>query len=153
MIIDAIEEAYIYAQKKGWPTLYWLVDIHSTIAESNYADEMPSLIQEAVPAIQELQSYSETCLILWSSCYKHDHLRYMRHFLIEGGMKFTYFNENPEIVSTATGDFSMKPYFNVLIDDKAGFRRNDWKMVVEAVRTCRAKYPLAKPKVDDYLLR
>lgn len=153
MITDAIEEAYRYAQKKGWPTIYWLVDIHSTIAESNYADEMPTLIPEAIPAIKELQSYPETCLILWSSCHKHDHLRYMRHFLIEGGMKFTYFNENPEIASTATGDFSMKPYFNVLLDDKAGHRPKDWQVVVEATKMFREKYPLVKPKVDDYLLR
>ena len=144
MIIDAIEEAYIYAQKKNWSTIYWMIDIHSTIAESNYANEMPTLIPEAIPVIQELQSYPETCLILWSSCHKHDHLRYMRHFLIEGGMKFTYFNQNPEIENTETGDYSIKPYFNILIDDKAGFRKNVWKIVSDATKIFRKKYPLPR---------
>ena len=64
-----------------------------------------------------------------------------------------YFNENPEIPSTATGDFSMKPYFNVLLDDKAGHRPKDWQVVVDATKMFREKFPLAKPKVDDYLLR
>ena len=58
----------------------------------------------------------------------------------ESYMVFDYFNENPEVKNTATGDFSMKIYFNVMIDDKAGFEKSDWENVVESVKMARAVY-------------
>ena len=36
-------------------------------------------------------------------------------------------NENPECGNTSYADFTRKPYFNIMIDDKAFFQpRTDW---------------------------
>lgn len=39
-------------------------------------------------------------------------------------------NENPECGNTDYADFTTKPYFNILLDDKAGMEMNsDWSLV------------------------
>lgn len=40
---------------------------------------------------------------------------------------FNGFNENLEAENTIYGDYSKKPYFNILLEDKAGFEpEKDW---------------------------
>lgn len=136
---QTILNAYKYAKERNVERIYWLIDIHDTVAEANYSDNLPRIIPESIPAIIELKKFPETCLILYSSCYPKDHKRYMDYFK-DFYMEFDYFNENPEVKNTATGDFSMKIYFNVMIDDKAGFEKSDWENVVESVIIARNLY-------------
>jgi hypothetical protein len=139
---NAIRKAYLYNKKVGRKKIYLAIDIHDTIAHSNYSDEMPQVIPEAAAAIKEIQEFPEIVLILYSSSYKpQDHIE---HFKLNG-LKFTYFNENPEICDTNTGDFSKKFFYNVLIDDKAGFEQEDWIDVVEAIKVYRVGF-LAEEK-------
>lgn len=134
---DAIINAYKYNKKVGRKKIYWTIDIHDTIAHSNYADEMPHVIPEAIEALKILQAYPETVLILFSSSYHHN--QYIEHFM-KHGVYFKYFNENPEVCDTATGDFSKKFYYNVLLDDKAGFVQDDWNEVLRSVATYRVGF-------------
>ena len=47
---------------------------------------------------------------------------------------FNYVNENPEVPSTTLGNFKDKFYYNILIDDKAGFEMNsDWDLVWQEI--------------------
>lgn len=133
-LTDSIINAYKYNKKVGRQKIYWAVDIHDTIAHSNYADEMPTVIPEAIEALKILQAFPETVLILFSSSYHH--AQYIEHFMKQG-VYFKYFNENPEVCDTATGDFSKKFYYNVLIDDKAGFVQDDWNEVLNTTRVYR----------------
>lgn len=126
MINDMVKDAYEAAIQRKWNRIYIAVDIHSTIAESNYKNTLPDVIPEAVAVIKKLQQFPEIRLILWSSCYAKDHQTYIDHFA-KHGMNFVGFNSNPEVPNTETGDFSVKFYFNLLIDDKAGFRSKHWK--------------------------
>jgi hypothetical protein len=70
--------------------------------------------------------FEHIVLILFTS--SHD--EYVKEYLDifkQLGVYFKYHNENPECPSTDIGDFSRKFYFNVLLDDKAGFDPlNDW---------------------------
>ena len=53
----------------------------------------------------------------------------MLHFY---GIKFDYINENPLEVNSELSDFSKKFYFNILLDDKAGFYpKEDWQIVLD----------------------
>lgn len=42
-----------------------------------------------------------------------------------------FVNKNPEVVTNGYGDYSDKPYMNVILDDKAGFLpRKDWAKIL-----------------------
>jgi hypothetical protein len=61
----------------------------------------------------------------------------------EHGIMPQYFNENTAVENTATGNFSSKFYFSVLLDDKAGFNpETDWVLVKEQVEKERKKFHL-----------
>jgi hypothetical protein len=48
-------------------------------------------------------------------------------WLASHGIHVDHYNCNPDEKNTPYADFSLKPYFNILIDDKAGFDPNtDW---------------------------
>lgn len=147
----AIQNAYVYNKKVGRKSVYLAIDIHDTIAHSNYADEMPEVIETAMDALRRLNKFPEIVLILFSSSYNHD--AYIKHFQ-KYGVDFTYFNENPEICDSKTGDFSKKFFYNLLIDDKAGFELRDWEVVVNSVTKHRAVFEEekpAEPEIGDYV--
>jgi len=135
-IRKAIQRAYENARSRGWNKIFLSVDIHDTIAESNYKATMPEIIPEAMEAVKYLNTLPEMCLILFSSCYDKDYSTYMKHFE-DNGMHFKYFNENPEVSNTETGDFSKKFFYSALVDDKAGFDTGDWPELIKAVKDYR----------------
>ena len=50
--------------------------------------------------------------------------------LSEYNIKIDFFNNNPEAKNTEYGDFTVKPYYNILLDDKAGFDpEEDWRII------------------------
>jgi len=142
-IKNAIRRAYEYNKKVGRKSIYVATDIHDTLAESNYSDEMPEVIFTAQQAVKRLAEFPEIVLILYSCSYNHE--EYINYFKLHG-MPFKYFNENPEVADTRTGDFSKKFYYNVMIDDKAGFEVTDWLDVVEAVEQYRVGFIDTPPK-------
>jgi hypothetical protein len=81
-----------------------------------------------------LHKRSDTVLILWTSSYEK-YVDSVRKKLQDNyGIKFDYFNENPECINTKTGCFDNKFYYNVLIDDKAGFNpESDWLEIINAM--------------------
>lgn len=147
-IKNAIRRAYEYNKKVGRNKIYIAVDIHDTLAVSNYSNEMPPIIPAALNAIREICKFPEIVLILFSSSYDHsDYIDYFARY----GLRFMYFNENPEVRDTKTGDFSKKFYYNVLLDDKAGFEVTDWLDVVDAITEYRVGFNTEPMKVTDEL--
>lgn len=141
-----IQNAYVYNKKVGRKSVYLAVDIHDTIARSNYADEMPEVIETAMDALRKLNEFPEIVLILFSSSYNHE--QYISYF-IHHGVRFKYFNENPEVCDTKTGDFSKKFFYNVLIDDKAGFELSDWDVVVNSITKHRGVFEDQEPEGNE----
>lgn len=147
-IKNAIRKAYQYNKKVGRDKIYICTDIHDTLAVSNYSDEMPDIIPAALDAIKKINKFPEIVLILFSSSYDHsDYIDYFARY----GLRFMYFNENPEVRDTKTGDFSKKFYYNVLLDDKAGFEVTDWLDVVDAITEYRVGFNTEPMKVTDEL--
>jgi hypothetical protein len=69
-------------------------------------------------------------LILWSSCHPEEYSAIIG-FLEQHGIAVDYFNENPEIENTPSGNFEKKFYFSILLDDKAGFDpETDWDEIL-----------------------
>lgn len=140
MISDAIKRAYSKLKSRNWDHLYFSIDIHDTIAEPNYSGVSTDFYEEAISALRYLSSLPEIKIILDSSCFESDQKTYI-DLLKSYGINVHYFNENPEVSNTLTGCFDIKYYFDVQMDDKAGFdRKTDWKVVVDTVKESRDEY-------------
>lgn len=121
MIIKAIERAYAVMRERNWDTVYWAIDLHGVCFPSTYEQGGYKFVNaDAKEALQRISARPESRIILWSSCHPNEQADIMA-FFAEEGVAVSYFNENPEVSNTRTGDFTKKFYFSVLLDDKAGF--------------------------------
>jgi len=136
MIIDAIKRAYKTARERGWDSVYWAIDLHGVCFPSNYARGSYEFIHDGViHGLRAISLRPESKIILWSSAHPNEHADIIDFFQLEHGIRICYFNENPEIKSTATGNFEKKFYFSVLLDDKAGFDpHTDWQLITDYLR-------------------
>lgn len=136
MISRAIEGAYKKMHDRGWDTIYYLVDLHETVYCNNYDGLALNFYPDAITGLQYLTSLPETKIILWSSVYEEDKSSYIEA-LKEHNIKVDAFNNNPFEKNTKVGCFNEKPYFSVLIDDKAGFIPSDWLKIIDTVKKVR----------------
>lgn len=138
MIERAIKRAYQVMRERDWDTVYWAVDLHGTVLNSNYEKGGYEFISDEVrDSLQFLTSLSETSIILWSSLHE-DEWNSVSRFFADNGIRVDAINSNPAVPNTETGNFESKFYFSVLVDDKAGFHPDEWALVVETVRQERA---------------
>lgn len=134
MITRAIKRAYDVMSERNWDTIYWAIDLHGTVLKSNYEAGGYEWLDANIPvSLRALNRLPETKIILWSSVHEPDKEGVIAFFKASG-IKVDYFNENPEVPNTVTGNFDQKFYFSVLVDDKAGFDPSDW---LEAIITAQ----------------
>ena len=97
---------------------------------------------ECIEALQYISSLPETKIIIWSSAFEDDVKRVFELFE-QHNITPHFFNENPLVENTSTGNFDKKFYFSLLLDDKAGFDPDvDWRMVKMFVNQERVKHGL-----------
>jgi hypothetical protein len=133
----SIVRAYRTKKKRNWDRLYFAVDLHDTITQSTYTrDEVQkkAFFPGAIETLKYFSSCKDIILILNTSSFPIYLKEYYRQFE-ENEIYFDYLNENPEVPSTDVGDFGKKFYFNILMDDKAGFNPlKDWDRVLKLVK-------------------
>ena len=135
-----IKKTFDKMMQRKWNRIYWAVDVHETILEGNYHDDLPKFLPYAKEALQMISDRSDSCLILYSCLHFKDTLRY-RALFEENGIFFEYVNANPEVQNTELANFSGKFYFNILIEDKAGFEpERDWIEIMDTLKD----YPVLK---------
>lgn len=145
----AIERAYRVSSERGWPRVYWALDLHGTCLESNYSTQAYEwLTPDCLPILKALSDLPETNFIIWSSLHQDDKVG-VSAFFTEAGIDIKGINVNPLEASTATGNFAEKFYMSLIVDDKAGFDPSEWPAVLEKVRECRARYPLPLEQVIE----
>lgn len=129
-----IVEEYELAYRKGWDKLYFAIDIHDTVLKADYKPGSVGgdFIGAAKAALQCMTQRKDICLIAFTCSYNH---REMLDWFREQGINFEYVNENPECGNTKYGDFTQKFFFNVLLDNRAGFEIGDWVDVLVQLRT------------------
>jgi hypothetical protein len=132
MIFDTIIKTFEEKNKRNWTTLYFAIDLHGTIINKYKGDQIEP-IEFATEVLAELSSTPDIVLILFTSTYP-EQLTHFYKWCSENSINFKYLNENPECPNTITGDFSKKFYYNVLIDDRAGFDPSEWLEVLRAVK-------------------
>ena len=134
MITKSIVKAFKIANERNWEKIYVAVDIHDTIVVSNYStSELPTeFFPNAKYVLQYLSKRKDVILILYSSSFPWQMRQYI-DFFKSFDIKFKYANCNPEVENKNYGYYNDKFYFNVLIEDKAGFDTdNDWFEVYNA---------------------
>lgn len=130
-IIKAIKRAMRVAVERNEPLIYWAVDLHGVVFRSNYEQGSYAFTTpKAIEALRLISQEPDNRLILWSSCHPAEYPAIIG-FLEQHGIKVDYFNENPEIENTPSGNFEKKFYFSILLDDKAGFDpETDWDEIL-----------------------
>ena len=137
-IVKAIIKQYTKAKERGWDRWYWTIDIHETIMGPTYNGEgdIPRTMYEGAAAcLQKLSRRKDARLILGTSSKRQDIEKYLEFFKTND-IIFKYVNENPDEPSTPYADFTNKPYFSVMLEDKAGFEpEKDWKAISQVLDT------------------
>jgi len=132
-IVSAFENAFKIKKQRGFTTTYIAIDLHGTIItpEYNAHNKGATVYDGAAEVLRWWTKRSDIKLILWTSSYLAN-CEDILFKLFDMGVDFDYFNENPLEVSSDLCDFSKKFYFNILIDDKAGFDPlKDWLALKE----------------------
>ena len=136
MIHNAIRKAYEQLELRNWDKIYIALDIHGTVADSDYHSVSTELYRTAIQPLREISRLPEVSIILFSCCYEENYEHYVK-LLAENGIKIDGFNKNAAVQNTKTGCFDSKFYFNILIDDKAGFDPWMWPSVRDAFLNAR----------------
>jgi hypothetical protein len=121
--------------EKNWQYIYIMVDLHGVILPSNFhsSNDLRFLNEHTKDCLQYFSRQDDIILILWSASHNEE-ITNVRRWLAKEGILFNFINENPLEQNTEYADFSKKIYFNILLDDKAGFEPSDWKEIFEWIR-------------------
>lgn len=124
-------------EKRNWDRIYWFIDYHGTIAVPDYLDNSKKnkFYPMAKIVLQYLCKRKDTCLILWTCSHDNDVIKILK-WLKENEIYFSYVNDNPECKTTSRVNVDMKPYYNILLDDRAGFEPEiDWILISRELET------------------
>lgn len=135
-ILKSFDNAYKNAKRKKWDKIYVAIDIHDTIVYGNYkSDELPTeYIANAKEILQYMSNRNDIVLMLYTCSHPHEIEKYFEFFKNDG-IYFKYANENPDVPNTELGCYDRKPYFNILLEDKAGFNaETDWTIIYEYIK-------------------
>jgi hypothetical protein len=127
-----IENALEQKKVKKWDRLYWAIDLHDTVLSGTYNkfNVGAKLYPCAKEVLDFLYTHPEHQTILWTS--SHDDA--ISDITSRFDLKFNYVNMNPECPSTELCNFHTKLYFNILLDDKAGFDGNTgWETIKQTL--------------------
>lgn len=141
--VKAIEKSFKVSKERGWDYTFWAIDIHETMVKPNWSQvELPTeWYPVAKEVMQMISKRKDIRLILWTCSWPNEIEKYLKFFESEG-VHFDHVNSNSEVKNTGYGYYADKPYFNVLLDDKAGFDpETDWEIIRQLLIN---KYPEQK---------
>lgn len=133
MNVFNIAKTFKMKYEKGWPEVYFCIDLHGTIIPSGKTPDDKTddkyFYPHAKEVLQWLSQRKDIFIILWTST-PPDRLPEVLTWFKQHGIRFTWINENPHAKNTPRSDFTKKFYMNVIIDDRSGFEpETDWKSI------------------------
>jgi hypothetical protein len=132
-ITQLFNEAWEKKKKRGWQQIYIMVDLHGVVLNSTYkaSNELKFAHLNTMPCLSYLSNQQDVVLILWTSSHWKE-IQNVISWLKSWGIHFKFINENPIEKDTEYASFTKKPYFNIVLDDKAGFDPNhDWSELLQ----------------------
>ena len=140
MIENILLKAFEKRIHRKYDTTYWCIDIHDTLVPSTYTypnNYDLTLYPYMIEAMKILSSMPDQRLILWS-CTTTEKIRELLEALLKHEIYISYFNENPECKSNDISCFDDKFYFDILLDDKAGFDPwKEWKLIYSHMKVIK----------------
>lgn len=137
-VCDAFENAFATSKKRGWPEFFVAVDLHHTVLYPDYEKEFVSDFYPHAKEVMRQMSERDDIILIMYTCSHPGEIEKYKELFSSNGIDFKYVNENLDVKNTKYGDFSGKPYMNVLLEDKAGFdAEEDWKKIKKLLK----KYP------------
>ena len=134
-IEHAIQRALKRRKEKNYPITYIAVDMHGVILRPDYkensfgGDPYPG----ALETLRYLSMREDIYLILFTSTRK-DQIDKALDYFDENGINFDNVNDS-DIKDDDLCMFDKKFYFDIMLDDKAGFNgETDWKIVFEEIK-------------------
>lgn len=127
-ITQLFNEAWKKKEERGWQHVYIMVDLHGVVLNSNYhaSNDLKFTHLDTMPVLSYLSNQKDVILILWTSSHESEIKKVLR-WLGLYGIHIKYVNENPLEQDTEYASFAKKPYFSIVLDDKAGFDSDhDW---------------------------
>ena len=135
-MIELFDKAFSLMSERNWDYIAVAVDLHGTVFVPTYSE---TLAKEFYPHAEEtlqLMSDHPKCLLYMYTC---SHFRdrvntsfYLKQRGIDMEIEAHPVMDQMGIKNSKFQDFVDKPYFNVLLDDKAGFDPNrDWVLLNE----------------------
>jgi len=122
-----IARAFQQKKERGWETIYVAIDLHGTLIRPYHSTI--EFYPYAVEVIKWFNSRPDFKLILWTSTHFKETMDFL-DALRANGIKFDSINKNRFEKSSARANFEEKFYFNILIEDKAGFEPDtDWELI------------------------
>jgi hypothetical protein len=132
-IIKSIQIAEQKQKDREYQYLYWCIDVHGVILTPTYElnNNGARYYPYCLKTLKILSDLPDQKIILWSSSYNRQ-LDVVRRNLEDESINIDFVNCNPDFTRTDICDFTQKFYFDILLDDKAGFEADtDWKMIYE----------------------
>jgi hypothetical protein len=125
-----IARTFEMKKTKGWPEVYWCIDLHGTIIPSGHSANDKTDYMEMYPYAKEVLQWlcgrHDIMTILWTST-PDSRTPDVLNWFEANGIRFTFINENPHAKDTPRSVFNKKFYFSILLDDRAGFEpETDW---------------------------
>jgi hypothetical protein len=135
MNVFNIERAFSDKITRKWEKLFICVDLHDTVIQGKYSlnSTGAEYLPNAIKVLQNLSKRKDIVLILWTSSHVVPITKVLDK-LEKQGVHFKYVNCNPECPDNKLCDFSKKFYMNVILDDKAGFEKDDWFLVEKELK-------------------
>ena len=130
-----IERAYRTLKERGWDKIYIAIDLHDTVFKGYYQNDQDfKFYQYAEQILRHWTKQEDVVLIAFTCSHAKDFDR-VNEWMNKRGINFDYLNENPECEDTELAAFHKKPYFNILLEDKAGFEgETDWIYVLRELK-------------------
>jgi len=123
-----IENSFQLIKDRNWEYFYVFVDVHGTILKPDYGGLAKVYYPMAKEVLQKLSNDKRMKLVLYTCSYPNEIKEYLDIFE-KDGIHFDEVNKNTDVENTRGGNFEDKPYFNVLLEDKAGFSPLDWYII------------------------
>ncbi len=135
-LMNFISHAFHKVNAKGWPFVYFAIDVHDTIFKGTYKknNEGKVFYPWAKEVLQNLSENPKVKLIIYTSSHVGPAQDVIR-WLAEHDIKIFALNENPDHKGTELCDFSRKFYFDILFEDKGGFEGwHDWFKIMKELQ-------------------
>ena len=127
MNVFNIERAFQTKKERGWQKLYVVVDAHGTLIKPYHT--CVEIYPHAVEVMRWFNNRHDISTILWTSSHSIE-IESILAVCEKANFYFNSINVNPREPNSDRACFDQKFYFNILLDDKAGFEpETDWELI------------------------